>query len=594
MTLPVKNSRRVIDGTGWANPLTHDFPLESASYLSVFADDVQLVLGVDYTIAGLNNPAGYSVTISSPVDWNPVAWVLSVEYPIAQPSDVDQGGQFGLRFEAALDRMALGMQTMDDRTKRALKVSNTTDPSVSVEVDAPQPDSVLGWNADGTRVENKGSVPQIQSVAEHLAEIDNLSANMSTLVVVEAALPSIATVAGINAQVAAVAAVAPLLPGIIAMDEEIVAVAANAANINTVALDIDNVNDVASNTANINAVAGNEVNINAAVANANNINNVVANSGNINAVAANEVNINAVNANKAHIDSVANNMADVVEVAGNMAALNNLNNNTPAILQAADDASASATLAQKWAANPEDVPVTSGLFSAFHWAQKAAAIVAGSWVSLVHGAAAKASPVDADELGLVDSADGWSLKKLTWAALKARLAEQMTGVAAGTFAAGDDSRIVGAVLSTRKVDTQHSLQGGGNLSADRTLSLAGDVAAPGNNKVYGTDGAGARGWQDAPTGVGVGQTWQAVSRTKGTAYQNTTGKPIMLAYSAISSGTTITMLVSVGPTSAVAAGNVQQSTPAVNGAMGTVSLVIPPDWYYKANSTGSIDCMELR
>lgn len=38
---------------------------------------------------------------------------------------------------------------------------------------------------------------------------------------------------------------------------------------------------------------------------------------------------------------------------------------------------ASATLANKWAENPEDVPVTAGLFSAHHWANKAAAALAG-------------------------------------------------------------------------------------------------------------------------------------------------------------------------------------------------------------------------
>lgn len=59
---------------------------------------------------------------------------------------------------------------------------------------------------------------------------------------------------------------------------------------------------------------------------------------------------------------------------------------------------------------------------------------------------------------------------------------------------------IAAAPSARNVATQHSLQGGGDLTADRTLSLVGDVASPGANKVYGTNGAGARGWQDAPGG----------------------------------------------------------------------------------------------
>lgn len=45
------------------------------------------------------------------------------------------------------------------------------------------------------------------------------------------------------------------------------------------------------------------------------------------------------------------------------------------------------------------------------------------------------------------------------------------------------------------VGTQHSLTGGGTLGANRTLALVGDTATPGNNKFYGTDGTGTRGWQ---------------------------------------------------------------------------------------------------
>lgn len=41
--------------------------------------------------------------------------------------------------------------------------------------------------------------------------------------------------------------------------------------------------------------------------------------------------------------------------------------------------------------------------------------------SSIHGVATKATPVDADEIGLIDSAAAWALKTLTWANLKATL-----------------------------------------------------------------------------------------------------------------------------------------------------------------------------
>lgn len=46
----------------------------------------------------------------------------------------------------------------------------------------------------------------------------------------------------------------------------------------------------------------------------------------------------------------------------------------------------------------------------------------------------------------------------------------------------------------REIKTAGSLTGGGDLSADRTLSLVNDSATPGPDKQYSTDGSGVRGW----------------------------------------------------------------------------------------------------
>ncbi len=56
------------------------------------------------------------------------------------------------------------------------------------------------------------------------------------------------------------------------------------------------------------------------------------------------------------------------------------------------------------------------------------------------------------------------------------------------------------VPTSRTVTGVTSLAGGGDLSADRTISLVNDAAAPGNSKYYGTDGSGAKGYHDIPSG----------------------------------------------------------------------------------------------
>jgi len=54
---------------------------------------------------------------------------------------------------------------------------------------------------------------------------------------------------------------------------------------------------------------------------------------------------------------------------------------------------------------------------------------------------------------------------------------------------------ISAVPTSRAVNTQYSITGGGNLSADRTLNLVGDEASPGAYQFYGTDSTGTKGWQ---------------------------------------------------------------------------------------------------
>jgi hypothetical protein len=62
--------------------------------------------------------------------------------------------------------------------------------------------------------------------------------------------------------------------------------------------------------------------------------------------------------------------------------------------------------------------------------------------------------------------------------------------------------VSGKAASLRTISGVKSLSGGGDLTADRELQLANDLTSPGNNKVYGTNGTGVKGWKDDPTGGG--------------------------------------------------------------------------------------------
>lgn len=58
------------------------------------------------------------------------------------------------------------------------------------------------------------------------------------------------------------------------------------------------------------------------------------------------------------------------------------------------------------------------------------------------------------------------------------------------------------VNTTLSVSGASSLTGGGSLTTDRTITLINDSATPGNDKYYGTNGSGTKGYYDLPTGSG--------------------------------------------------------------------------------------------
>jgi len=57
------------------------------------------------------------------------------------------------------------------------------------------------------------------------------------------------------------------------------------------------------------------------------------------------------------------------------------------------------------------------------------------------------------------------------------------------------------VCTSRRLIGVRSIIGGGDLSADRTFELYGDVNQPGNLRYYGTDASGNKGWHALPSNI---------------------------------------------------------------------------------------------
>lgn len=86
----------------------------------------------------------------------------------------------------------------------------------------------------------------------------------------------------------------------------------------------------------------------------------------------------------------------------------------------------------------------------------------------------------------------------------------------------------------------------------------------------------------APTGVGIGQTWQTVSRSANTTYTNSTGKPIMVAI--CHGGNNVILYVNTG------GGNIQTGN---GGSYSNSYAIVPNGATYYATSAG-VSWTELR
>lgn len=164
--------------------------------------------------------------------------------------------------------------------------------------------------------------------------------------------------------------------------DKVIVVANNINAVNTVALNISKVLTVSADINKVIVVADN-------IAHVNNVDSIMAEVVN---VSVNKVAVVAVSDNMASVISVKDNLGAINTVSSNIVALNSIYTgivpNLTEILQAdtnaqiattkASEASASATMADKWANNPENIEVTIGKYSAYHWSQKAKDFASGS------------------------------------------------------------------------------------------------------------------------------------------------------------------------------------------------------------------------
>lgn len=154
------------------------------------------------------------------------------------------------------------------------------------------------------------------------------------------------------------------------------------------------------------------------------------------------------------------------------------------------------------------------------------------------------------------------------------------------FAATMTSALAGKVATSRVVATGTGLTGGGDLTANRTISanLASQAEAEAgtiNTKLM-TPLRVAQAISALTAGFGAGQSWQTPARSSGTSYQNTSGKPIMVVV--FPSGAGISVQVSSNGSAWITLGTQPDS----------YNFVVPDDHFYRVSAPTISIWAELR
>ena len=161
MTVQTTN---IIAGPYNGNDVTEDFPFEflltDQTYITVFETDdegttTELTLTDDYTVDGVGDPEGGTVTRVAGALPTGYVWYLRANYPYDQlTAFASQGGFFPQVHEYAFDKLTMLVLQLFDRINRAPSLPDYYPLSEGQSIDLPSPDegTVIGWGEGGELV----------------------------------------------------------------------------------------------------------------------------------------------------------------------------------------------------------------------------------------------------------------------------------------------------------------------------------------------------------------------------------------------------------------------------------------------------------
>lgn len=157
----------IFTGDGKTTRYPFDFRILKTEHIAVITDDAignehVLSEGRDYT-AALETDGGH-IDLAAPLGKGRRLVIISNQ-PYLQPAVfTNHGGFYPANLNDALDKLVIQDQQIREQVGRALKVSVIS--GVNLTLPAPSPGKGIGWNADGSGLENNNYPEQAAASAE--------------------------------------------------------------------------------------------------------------------------------------------------------------------------------------------------------------------------------------------------------------------------------------------------------------------------------------------------------------------------------------------------------------------------------------------
>jgi len=163
-------------GAGTTGPFTVGFRFLANSHLQVIRTlasglDVTLALTTDYSVSGAGGSSGSVTLVAALASGERLTIVRDV--PFTQLADYVENDAFPAEsHENALDLLTMQTQQLDEISARSLTLPATV-AGVSTELPSPEAGKVIGWNADGTELQNLDA-STLASIVAYGTAVSNL------------------------------------------------------------------------------------------------------------------------------------------------------------------------------------------------------------------------------------------------------------------------------------------------------------------------------------------------------------------------------------------------------------------------------------